>query len=73
LPEEERESMMAPFFRGRNAVTSKGYGLGLSIVYRFISVHKGAVNYQVIDTDVNRFTVTLPKSRRNDPGVGEGA
>ncbi|HVZ24738.1 MAG TPA: HAMP domain-containing sensor histidine kinase [Sediminibacterium sp.] len=73
LPAEERESMMAPFFRGRNAVTSKGYGLGLSIVYRFISVHKGAVNYQVIDTDLNRFTVTLPKARRESTGTGESA
>lgn len=70
LPVEERESMMAPFFRGRNAATSKGYGLGLSIVYRFISVHKGTVDYQVIDSDVNRFTVMLPKARRADLVTG---
>lgn len=61
---------MAPFFRGRNAATSKGYGLGLSIVYRFISVHKGTVDYQVIDSDVNRFTVMLPKARRADLVTG---
>lgn len=61
LPADEKENIMIPFFRGGNALTSKGYGLGLSIVYRFIAIHKGTVTYTPIASNVNRFTVTLQK------------
>ncbi|MES2004765.1 MAG: ATP-binding protein [Bacteroidota bacterium] len=59
---DEKESIMVPFFRGGNALTSKGYGLGLSIVYRFISIHKGTITYTPLSNDTNRFTVTLNKA-----------
>jgi signal transduction histidine kinase len=62
LPADEKESIMVPFFRGGNALTTKGYGLGLSIVYRFIAIHKGTVTYTAISNDINRFTVTLNKA-----------
>lgn len=62
LPADEKESIMVPFFRGGNALTTKGYGLGLSMVYRFISIHKGTITYTPIANDVNRFTVTLNKA-----------
>lgn len=61
LPSDEKENIMIPFFRGGNALTTKGYGLGLSIVYRFIAIHKGTITYTPIANDINRFTVTLPK------------
>ena len=53
---------MTPFFRGGNAAKTKGYGLGLAIVQRFISIHKGTVTYTPIANDVNRFTITLNKA-----------
>lgn len=62
LPADERERIMVPFFRGGNALKSKGYGLGLSMVYRFIATHKGTVTYTPIGNDINRFTVTLDKA-----------
>lgn len=62
LPVDEKESIMVPFFRGSNALTTKGYGLGLSIVYRFIAIHKGTVTYSPISNDQNRFTVILRKA-----------
>ncbi|NCI51016.1 HAMP domain-containing protein [Sediminibacterium roseum] len=62
LPADEKESIMVPFFRGGNALKTKGYGLGLSMVYRFIAIHKGTVTYTPIANDVNRFTVTLNKA-----------
>lgn len=62
LPADEKENIMAPFFRGANALTTKGYGLGLSIVHRFIAVHKGTVTYSPISNDINRFTVVLKKA-----------
>lgn len=69
LPADEKESIMVPFFRGGNALTSKGYGLGLSIVYRFISIHKGTITYTPISNDVNRFTVTLAKATSVEAGA----
>ncbi len=61
LPADDKENIMIPFFRGGNALTTKGYGLGLSIVYRFISIHNGTVTYTPVASDMNRFTVTLGK------------
>jgi signal transduction histidine kinase len=62
LPADEKENIMSPFFRGGNALKTKGYGLGLAIVYRFISLHKGTVTYMPVSNDVNRFTITLNKA-----------
>jgi signal transduction histidine kinase len=62
LPADEKENIMAPFFRGGNALKTKGHGLGLSIVYRSVSIHKGTVTYTPISNDINRFTITLNKA-----------
>lgn len=62
LPSDEKERIMVPFFRGGNALKTKGYGLGLAIVSRFISIHKGTVTYTPISNDLNRFTVALKTS-----------
>ncbi len=62
LPADEKENILTPFFRGGNALKTKGYGLGLSIVYRFITIHKGTVTYTPVSNDINRFTITLNKA-----------
>ena len=59
LPADEKENIMQPFFRGSNALRTKGYGLGLSIVHRFITIHNGSVIYTPISNDINRFTVAF--------------
>ena len=62
LQADEKENIMTPFFRGSNAANTKGYGLGLAIVHRFITIHKGTVTYTPIANEVNRFTITLNKA-----------
>lgn len=62
LTADEKENILTPFFRGGNAVKTKGYGLGLAIVFRFITIHKGTITYTPIANDVNRFTITLNKA-----------
>ncbi len=62
LPSDEKENIMEPFFRGSNALRTKGYGLGLSIVHRFITIHNGSVTYTPISNDINRFTVAFEKA-----------
>ncbi|MDE3254132.1 MAG: sensor histidine kinase, partial [Bacteroidota bacterium] len=62
LTADEKENILTPFFRGGNAVKTKGYGLGLAIVFRFITIHKGTITYTPIANDVNRFSITLNKA-----------
>ncbi len=62
LPADEKENILVPFFRGSNALKTKGYGLGLPIAYRFITIHRGTIVYTPISNDVNRFTITLTKA-----------
>lgn len=61
IPEEERSRLFIPFFRGRNAVGLKGFGLGLSIVNRIIHLHIGTVHYEAQGEDLNRFVVEFIK------------
>jgi signal transduction histidine kinase len=59
LSEEDKERLFFPFFRGENAQNKKGFGLGLSIVKRIAELHKGSINYHVIDSEINHFTLIL--------------
>lgn len=56
----EIDKIMIPFFRGENSFKKKGFGLGLSIINRIITIHHGTVNYMPHKSDLNRFTVALP-------------
>ncbi len=58
---EERTRLFIPFFRGVNARRKKGFGLGLSIVKRIVTLHEGKIAYDIIDGNINRFKVTFPK------------
>ncbi|MEN9299380.1 MAG: hypothetical protein RLZZ429_1693 [Bacteroidota bacterium] len=63
LSEEEREKIMIPFFRGQQARQKvSGVGLGLTIVHRILTMHKGSLTYTPMPNQVNRFTVSLPKA-----------
>jgi signal transduction histidine kinase len=59
LNAEDKERLFFPFFRGENAQNKKGFGLGLSIVKRIAELHKGSINYQAIDPEINHFTLIL--------------
>jgi signal transduction histidine kinase len=61
LSAEDRDRMFLPFFRGDNAQNVKGFGLGLSIVRRIAELHKGAIMYEIIDSNVNRFTLLVKR------------
>jgi signal transduction histidine kinase len=56
----EHSKLFIPFFRGENSTNKKGYGLGLSIVQRILSLHKATVRYEAIAPNINRFIVELP-------------
>jgi signal transduction histidine kinase len=63
LSNEEQNNLFIPFFRGNNSKYKKGYGLGLSIVKKIVEVHGGSISYHSLATDINRFSIFLPKQK----------
>lgn len=57
---EEQERLFVPFFRASNSMQKKGFGLGLNIIQRIVSLHKGSIGY-LICNNLNRFTLQFPK------------
>jgi len=62
LSAEEQSRLFIPFFRGENSQYKKGFGLGLSIIQRIITVHAGTITYEAIGKNINRFTIFFPAS-----------
>lgn len=69
LTKEEQERMFVPFFRGANAKTGKGFGLGLPIVHRIVRIHDAQIMYQFTDDMNNRFIIQF-KRKKNPPESG---
>jgi signal transduction histidine kinase len=60
IPEEEWEKIFQPFYRTEEGHSISGFGLGLSLARRIISLHKGWIE---VDSAVGRgsvFYVKLP-------------
>ena len=60
LSVEEQERLFIPFFRASNSTSKKGFGLGLNIIHRIVSLHNGSIGY-LIYNNLNRFTLQFPK------------
>ncbi len=57
---EEQERLFVPFFRAANSAQKKGFGLGLNIIQRIVSLHSGSIGYFIYN-NLNRFTLQFPK------------
>jgi signal transduction histidine kinase len=57
LQQGEIEKLQVPFFRGANSASIKGFGLGLSIVHRIVSIHQASFSYTALPPDINRFSI----------------
>jgi two-component system OmpR family sensor kinase len=44
VPEEDLPRLFRPFFRGSNGARAEGHGLGLAIVQRVVTAHRGSVS-----------------------------
>jgi signal transduction histidine kinase len=53
ISEEDLKQIKQPFFRAANAKTFPGHGLGLSLTYKIVSLHKGSLE---IDSRLGDFT-----------------
>jgi two-component system, OmpR family, sensor histidine kinase ArlS len=60
IPEAELPQIFQPFYRGSGTGSSRGFGLGLSLAERIISLHKGTIIVQSDSAIGTRFTIELP-------------
>ena len=60
ISEEDKELILSPFYRGKNALKIKGSGVGLALASKIISIHKGTLQIDSkLDTGTN-ITVSFP-------------
>ncbi|MEO5683130.1 MAG: HAMP domain-containing sensor histidine kinase [Chitinophagaceae bacterium] len=57
---EELESIFHPFYRGRTAGETRGFGLGLALSQRIVALHKGKVVVRSDSSNGTVFTITFP-------------
>lgn len=55
LNEEEQKNLFQPFMRGKNSKGTTGFGLGLRIVHRILTLHNASITYSVPDINTNLF------------------
>lgn len=61
IPEEEQMRIFDPFYRGSNAVSGvKGFGIGLSLCARIISLHYGTISVKSTPGKGSCFQVYFP-------------
>ena len=60
IPEEELTRVFEPFFRGTNAMSVQGTGIGLSLVRQIIDNHSGSVRISSKPGKGTIITVSLP-------------
>lgn len=59
---DEQQYLFQHFFRGENSKGKRGFGLGLVMVHKILSLHNGQINYTVEEPQTNKFTILLPLS-----------
>jgi signal transduction histidine kinase len=59
IPANDLPYIFQPFFRGENTASSKGYGIGLSLVERIIQIHNGQISVVSVPDSYTEFTVTF--------------
>ncbi len=62
IEDGERDKLFSHLFRGGNSRGKKGFGIGLVLVKRIISLHNGTVLYHLAD-GYNTFHVSIPIDR----------
>ncbi len=60
IGEDEKKFIFSHFFRGQNSSMKQGFGLGLVLISKIISIHDGTVTYSAADTNTNEFLVSIP-------------
>ena len=65
IGKEEQENIFQPFYRSRNSTQVQGFGLGLALTRRIISLHKGTINVQSSLQTGTSFRLIVPTIQKN--------
>lgn len=60
IPAKDLPYIFQPFFRSENTASSKGYGIGLSLVERIVQLHQGQIQVESRENELTRFTLRFP-------------
>jgi signal transduction histidine kinase len=60
IDKESITKIFDPFYRGRESGKGRGFGIGLSLVSKIITLHHGTIKVESEPDVSTRFTVTLP-------------
>ncbi len=60
----ELERIFQPFYRSAKDIRIKGFGLGLALAKRIVSLHKGSIGVKTETGEGNAFVITLPSSKK---------
>lgn len=60
IPADDVENIFQPFFRGKNANSFSGFGIGLALTSKIIELHNGKISVDSTLKKGSVFTVVLP-------------
>jgi len=60
IDQKDLQFIYEPFFRGKNAKSFKGHGIGLSLVKRIVNLQNGTISISSILNKGSVFTLTFP-------------
>ena len=60
ISDNEMKLIFQPFYRSKNALNISGHGIGLSLVEKIVSLHKGKINFSSKLGKGSSFTVHFP-------------
>jgi two-component system sensor histidine kinase ArlS len=64
IPAHELTNIFQPFYRLDDSRTSDGFGLGLSLAYRIIKIHRGEISVQSDSGNGTTFTILIPSAKK---------
>jgi signal transduction histidine kinase len=60
IPEADLPHIFEPFYRATNSSSSRGHGIGLSLVHKIVRIHKGQISVKSKLGQGTRFTIIFP-------------
>ncbi len=60
IPRDEQQHIFEPFFRGSNAASFEGYGIGLPLTLNIIRLHKGTIGIRSEENIGTEMQLVLP-------------
>jgi signal transduction histidine kinase len=64
IPASEMKNIFQPFYRLDDSRSSEGFGLGLSLTYRIIKLHRGEITVESNSGEGTAFIVQIPSAKR---------